>query len=116
MGKLIEKIRQKKGTPQRKYTNKEIQERLIYSLINEGMHCLEEGIAQRPMDIDIILIFGYGFPTQRGGPMFYCDEVGLKNVQEKISEYQKELSDNPFWKPSSLLNKCSKTKVGIYKY
>merc|ERR1719506_2035128 len=63
---LIEKIRREKGTPQRIFTVQDIQERLIFSLINEGMHCLEEGIAIRPMDIDVILMFGYGFPAQRG--------------------------------------------------
>lgn len=113
---LIEKIRREKGTPQRIFTVQDIQERLIFSLINEGMHCLEEGIAIRPMDIDVILMFGYGFPAQRGGPMFYCDEVGLKKVHDKISLFRNELTGSAYWEASALFDKCARKKIGIHEY
>merc|ERR1711871_1208103 len=113
---LIKEIRRKKGVLERTFKIQDIQERLVFSLINEGMHCLEEKIALRPMDIDIILIFGYGFPAQLGGPMFYCDEIGIKNVYSKIVQFQSELKENPYWKKSKLLEKCAKRNVGIHKY
>merc|ERR1719453_524448 len=113
---LIKKVRSEKGTPQRTFKTKDIQQRLVFSLINEGMHCLEEKIALRPMDVDIILIFGYGFPPQLGGPMFYCDEIGLTNVYKKIKEFQGELVENPYWKNSKLFEECAKRNVGIHKY
>lgn len=113
---LVKKVRNDKNIPQRKLNPKEIQQRLIFSLINEGMHCLEEKIALRPMDIDVILIFGYGFPAQLGGPMFYCDELGLMNVYSKIKEYQSELLENPYWKNSRLFEECATENIGIHKY
>merc|ERR1719263_1600613 len=113
---LVKKIRIEKGIPQRTFKTQEIQQRLVFSLMNEGMHCLEEKIALRPMDVDIILIFGYGFPAQLGGPMFYCDEFGLTNVYNKIKEFQSELIENPYWKNSKLFEECAKKNVGIHKY
>merc|ERR1712087_702564 len=113
---LIEKVRKEKDIPQRTFKTKDIQQRLIFSLINEGMHCLEEKIALRPMDVDVILIFGYGFPAQLGGPMFYCDEIRLINVYNRIKEFQAELVENPYWKESKLFEKCARKDMGIHKY
>merc|ERR1719263_2294549 len=113
---LLKKVRIEKGIPQRMFETKDIQQRLVFSLINEGMHCLEERIALRPMDVDIILIFGYGFPPQLGGPMFYCDELGLINVYNKIKKFQGELVENPYWKNSKLFEKCAKKNIGIHKH
>ena len=62
-------------------------ERLVYSLVNEGAQILDEGIAQRAGDIDVIYIYGYGFPAHRGGPMGYADEMGLGNVVAALEKY-----------------------------
>lgn len=95
------------GVPQRKPSKQEIQERCIYAMINEGALLLEEGIAVRASDIDIVYASGYGFPRYRGGPMFYADTVGLKVIYDKIMEFQKTL-DPQYWQPAPLLEKLAR--------
>ena len=95
------------GVPQRKPSKQEIQERCIYSMINEGARILEEGVACRASDIDIVYTAGYGFPGYRGGPMFYADTVGLKVIYDKIMEFQKTL-DPQYWQPAPLLEKLAR--------
>lgn len=80
----------------------EIQERLLYPLINEGARILEEGIAERASDIDLIWINGYGFPLWRGGPLFYADTVGLGVIAERLDHYA-SLSGDKRLKPTTLL-------------
>ncbi|MDC8756754.1 3-hydroxyacyl-CoA dehydrogenase NAD-binding domain-containing protein [Janthinobacterium fluminis] len=77
------------GVERRKVSDQEIVERLVYSLVNEGARILEEGIALRASDIDMVYLTGYGFPLHRGGPMFYADTVGLPNVLSAIEKYAK---------------------------
>ncbi|MBB5232724.1 3-hydroxyacyl-CoA dehydrogenase NAD-binding domain-containing protein [Deinococcus budaensis] len=84
---LIEAYRAEKGVQPRALNPQELTERLVYSLVNEGAQILDEGIAQRAGDIDVIYIYGYGFPPYRGGPMGYADEVGLKNVVAALEGY-----------------------------
>lgn len=84
---IIKDFAAKSGNAQRKISAEEILERCVYAMINEGARILEEKIAIRPSDIDIIWINGYGWPVYRGGPMFYADTVGLKNVVAKLKEY-----------------------------
>ncbi len=98
---------QRLGVPQRKPSKQEIQERCIYAMINEGALLLEEGIAVRASDIDIVYASGYGFPRYRGGPMFYADTVGLKVIYDKIMEFQKTL-DSQYWQPAPLLEKLAR--------
>ena len=74
-------------------------------MINEAARVLEEGIALRPLDVDVVKVFGYGFPRWRGGPMQFADEIGLATVLQKIQNYEKE--DSYFWKPSKLLKKLA---------
>ncbi len=81
----------------------EIVERCIYTLVNEGARLLEEGIALRAVDIDIIYLNGYGFPAYRGGPMWYADAVGLKKVCERIREFQQCFGN--WWEPAPLLQR-----------
>ena len=95
------------GVPQRKPSKQGIQERCLYAMINEGALLLEEGIAVRASDIDIVYASGYGFPRYRGGPMFYADTVGLKAIYDKIMEFQKTL-DLQYWQPAPLLEKLAK--------
>ena len=85
--KLIEDFRAEQGTQPREIGQEEITKRLAYTLVNEGAQILDEGIAQRASDIDVIYIYGYGFPAYRGGPMQYASEQGLKNVVADLERY-----------------------------
>ncbi len=84
---LIDGYRRNKGISPRKIGDDEIVERLIYALVDEGARILEEGVAQRASDIDVVYLAGYGFPAFRGGPMFYADEIGLYNVARTIATH-----------------------------
>ena len=102
--KMIEDYRADKGITPRKISDEEIVQRLVFALVNEAAHILEEGIANKASDIDIAYIFGYGFPPYRGGPMLYADEVGLFNVVQAMHRFaQNPLDDANFWKPAPLL-------------
>jgi 3-hydroxyacyl-CoA dehydrogenase len=101
---IIEKYRQQKGIVARKVSNQEIVERCIYALINEGARIVEDGIAQRSSDIDIVYLNGYGFPPWRGGPMFYADQAGLSEVARALKAIaQQPRADKAFWTPAPLL-------------
>ncbi|MFL6714543.1 MAG: 3-hydroxyacyl-CoA dehydrogenase family protein, partial [Sulfurifustis sp.] len=110
---LIVKHSQERGIERRRISDEEIIERALYSMINEGAKILEEGIAARPLDIDIVWIYGYGFPVYRGGPMFYADQIGLKTVYEAILKYQKQVGPE-YWTPAPLLEKLAKAGKGFY--
>jgi 3-hydroxyacyl-CoA dehydrogenase len=94
------------GVERRKISDEEIVERLVYSLVNEGARILEEGIAMRASDIDMVYLTGYGFPVFRGGPMFYADTVGLFNVLMAIDKYAKGRHGDA-WTPAPLLAKLA---------
>jgi len=104
--KMIKEYAAEKNVPQRIITDEEILEKSLYPMIDEGARILEEGIAIRPSDIDVIWIYGYGWPIYRGGPMFYADLVGLRKIYEKMLEFQEREGD--VWKPSALLEKLAK--------
>ncbi len=101
------------GIKRRNISDQEILERAIYSMVNEGAKILEEGIAARPLDIDVVWMNGYGFPIYRGGPMFYADQIGLKKVYEAILKYKKEVGAE-YWEPAPLLEKLAKEGKGFY--
>jgi 3-hydroxyacyl-CoA dehydrogenase len=103
--KLILAESEKKGIERHSFTPGEIVERCIYALINEGAKILEEGIAQRASDIDVIYIYGYGFPVYRGGPMFYADTVGVRKVYDKVCEFHEKYGVE--WTPAPLLKKIA---------
>lgn len=98
----------KLGIERRAIDNDEIIARCLYPLINEGALILEEGIAQRASDIDIVYVFGYAFPAAKGGPMHYADHVGLKNVYDKICEFR-DLYGEEYWKPAPLLKELAES-------
>ena len=101
---MIVDYRASKGITPRKISDEEIVQRLVFALVNEAAHILEEGIANKASDIDICYIFGYGFPPYRGGPMNYADEVGLFNVVQAMGRFaQNPLDDAKFWQPAPLL-------------
>jgi 3-hydroxyacyl-CoA dehydrogenase len=93
------------GIPRREISDQEILERCIYPLINEGARILEEGIALRASDIDVIYIYGYGFPVYRGGPMFYADTVGLDVVYKAVCGYHEQ--HGLLWEPAPLLRRLA---------
>ena len=103
--KIVLDFAAKKGINRRTISDEEILERCIYPMINEGAKILEEGIAQRASDIDIVWINGYGWPVYRGGPMFYADDVGLKTVLAKLEEFETKFGDD--FKPAALLRKLA---------
>ena len=101
---MIEEHRKSLGISPRKISDEEIVQRLVYSLVNEAAHILEEGIATKASDIDMVYLMGYGFPIYRGGPMLYADQVGLFNVVQAMNRFAKNpLDDASFWKPAPLL-------------
>jgi len=102
---LIEKTASEAGIVRRDVTPAEIVERSIYVMINEGARILEEGHAQRAADIDVIYCTGYGFPGYRGGPMWYADAVGLKNVYARVLEFKRDYGD--LWEPAPLLKRLA---------
>ncbi|MDX2354205.1 3-hydroxyacyl-CoA dehydrogenase NAD-binding domain-containing protein [Stutzerimonas xanthomarina] len=102
---MLEAASREKGIERRELDEQYIIERTIYALVNEGAKILEEGIAQRSSDIDIIYLNGYGFPTFRGGPMFYADSVGLDKVLARVKELHARCGD--WWKPAPLLEKLA---------
>lgn len=101
---IIEEFRKEQGITPRQITDQEILERCMFVMINEGAKILEEGIADRSLDIDIVWIYGYGFPAYRGGPMFWADQIGLDNILNAIEKYYDELGGDQ-WQPSALLKK-----------
>jgi 3-hydroxyacyl-CoA dehydrogenase len=104
---ILAAYRKEIGAKPRTISDQEIVERLIYALVNEGAHILEEGIALRASDIDMVYLTGYGFPPYRGGPMFYADTVGLSKVLSAIESFQKGYQGDQ-WKPAALLVKLAK--------
>ena len=104
VGGILEKQRADLGITPRQISDDEIVERLMYALVNEGALLLEEGIAMRAVDIDMIYMTGYGMPPYLGGPMFFADQKGLKNVVASMERFAKNPNADPgFWKPAPLL-------------
>jgi 3-hydroxyacyl-CoA dehydrogenase len=104
VNEMIEKHRAALGITPRKISDQEIVGRLVYALVNEGAKILEEGIALRASDIDMVYLTGYGFPLFRGGPMCYADSQGLFNVVQAMKRFAKNPNDDAqFWQPAPLL-------------
>ena len=103
--KIIEETSKKLGITRRAISDQEILERALYPMVNEGAKILEEGMAQRALDIDVIWVNGYGWPVYRGGPMWWADNVvGLKTIHDALLKYR-DASGDPFWEPAPLLRK-----------
>lgn len=101
---LLEQHRQALGVASRSISDQEIVQRLVYALVNEGARILEEGIAAKASDIDMVYVTGYGFPLWRGGPMHYANEVGLYKVAQCMQRFARNpLDDAAFWQPAPLL-------------
>ena len=105
VAQLVRNWVEEAGVAQRQIAAEEITDRCLYALVNEGGRILEEGYALRASDIDIIYLNGYGFPAYRGGPMWYADTVGLKQVYERVSEFQRQHGE--IWRPAPLLKRLA---------
>jgi 3-hydroxyacyl-CoA dehydrogenase len=106
--KLILDYSKEAGITRRRISDEEIVHRCVYSLVNEGAHIVEEGIAQRASDVDMVYLTGYGFPLHRGGPMHYAGEKGLLNVMHDMHEFARVARGRKeFWKPAPLLAKLA---------
>jgi 3-hydroxyacyl-CoA dehydrogenase len=104
---LIESTARQAGIERRVISQEEIVDRCVFALVNEGACILEEGMALRASDIDVIYLTGYGFPTWRGGPMFHADAIGLQNVIARIEEFQQR-HGAALWTPAPLLKQLAK--------
>jgi 3-hydroxyacyl-CoA dehydrogenase len=115
--RVIEDYRRRKGIATRPVTNEEIVERCIYALINEGAHIVEDGIAQRSSDVDLVYVNGYGFPAYRGGPLFYADQRGLSDVERGLSRMAAAPgADTAFWTPAPLLARLAREGKTFSEY
>jgi 3-hydroxyacyl-CoA dehydrogenase len=105
---VIDKCRQELHVTPRRIPDEEIVQRCVFALVNEGARILEEGIAQRASDIDLVYLMGYGFPIHRGGPMIYADMVGLMSVVRLMEGFARNpYIDRKFWQPAPLLAKLA---------
>jgi 3-hydroxyacyl-CoA dehydrogenase len=111
---LLRKWAAEAGIPQRTISPQEIVDRCVLALVNEGARILEEGIALRAVDIDIIYLSGYGFPAYRGGPMWYADTLGLNKVRDRIAEFHRE--HGQLWEPAPLLNRLSQENATFAEF
>jgi 3-hydroxyacyl-CoA dehydrogenase len=103
---MIEDHRRELGITPRAIGDEEIVQRLVFALVNEGAKILEEGIASKASDIDMVYLTGYGFPLHRGGPMCYADTFGLFNVVQAMKRFARNPHDDAgFWTPAPLLAK-----------
>jgi 3-hydroxyacyl-CoA dehydrogenase len=106
---LIRKEARRLGVQERAVTDDEIVQRCVYALVNEGAHILGEGIALRAVDIDIVYVYGYGFPPFRGGPMFYADEVGITRVRDAIRAFgARPDPDYGYWRVAPLIEELAR--------
>jgi len=104
---IIEREAAAVGITRRDIAADEIVDRLLYAMVNEGINIIDEGIAQRASDIDVVYTFGYGFPAYRGGPMHYAESIGLEKVLDRIRGFQANLSKEN-WTPAPLLERLVK--------
>jgi 3-hydroxyacyl-CoA dehydrogenase len=113
VNEMIDAHRAAIGITPRQISNAEVIERCMYALVNEGARILEEGIAARASDIDLVYLNGYGFPLHRGGPMLYADMVGLPNVVRALRRFAAEPGADAFWQPAALLVRLAEEGKGF---
>jgi 3-hydroxyacyl-CoA dehydrogenase len=110
--KIIVDVATSMGITRRPVSDEEILQRLLYPMVNEGAKILDERIAIRASDIDVIWVYGYGWPVYRGGPMFWADAVGLRALRDRMLEFQKQTGD-AFWAPAPLLSRLADAGRGF---
>jgi 3-hydroxyacyl-CoA dehydrogenase len=110
--KIIVDVATTMGITRRPISDEEILQRLLYPMVNEGAKILEEKIAIRASDIDVIWVYGYGWPVYRGGPMFWADAIGLRALRDRMLEFKKATGDG-FWTPAPLLDRLANEGKGF---
>ncbi|HEV8143179.1 MAG TPA: 3-hydroxyacyl-CoA dehydrogenase NAD-binding domain-containing protein [Methylomirabilota bacterium] len=110
--KIIVDVATEQGITRHFISDEEILQRLLYPMVNEGAKILDEKIAIRASDIDVIWVYGYGWPVYRGGPMFWADQIGLKNLRDRMLELKKQSGD-AFWTPAPLLDRFANEGKGF---
>lgn len=114
MDDLVHRFANRSGKP---FSDEQMIERVLFPLVNEGFKCLEEGIAQQPSDIDVVYLYGYGWPVYRGGPMYWADHtIGLQYLLSRLQEFYNQFPTTTYYKPSKLLEKCVTLNVTVEKY
>ena len=99
------------------FSEQQMIERVLFPMVNEGFKCLEEGIAMQPSDIDVIYVYGYGWPIYRGGPMYWADhDVGLKYLLRRLEEFSKQFPRTDYYSPSKLLKQCVMMDLTVEEY
>ncbi len=104
--RIIVETSKRLGITRRRISDEEILDRVLLPMVNEGARILEEGIASRASDLDVIFVYGFGWPAWRGGPMFWADRLGLKRVRERLARYA-EATDDPNLKPAPLIERLA---------
>jgi 3-hydroxyacyl-CoA dehydrogenase len=110
---MIAKYRAENGIKPRKIEDSEIIERCMFALVNEAARILEERIAARAADVDIVYLNGYGFPAHVGGPMHYANTVGLPKVLQRLKDFAAEPGANPKWQPAALIVRLVERGTGF---
>lgn len=111
--RMVKEVAQNNGQPQRQLGEQEILHRLFYPLINEGFKILEEGVAKKPSDIDVVYAHGYNWPRVTGGPMHYADEIGLEKIVTTLQKYHEQFPSKSYFKPAKLLLDCVQAKQSL---
>ena len=114
VAELIEETSKELGIERRRIDDDEVLKRCLYPLINIGAQLLDDGIALRASDIDVVYIYGYGFPKYRGGPMYYADQLGIQNVYRDILALHQEYGD--VWRPAPLLRKLAEEGISFAEW
>ena len=112
---LLRARAQRLGIAPREHSEQEILERCLYPLLNEGLRILEEGIAVRASDVDVVWAAGYGFPRYRGGPLFYAETIGLETLLDGMRKYR-DLFGPMHWQPAALLEELVRTHTSIAEW
>ena len=112
VARMIAEVSTRMGVERRAISDEEILQRLLYPMVNEGAKILEEGLAIRASDIDVIWVYGYGWPVYRGGPMYWADHVGLGALRDRLLEFGKRTGDG-FWTPAPLLSRLAEQGKGF---
>jgi len=113
---MFSEERKKLGVRQVEHTEQEIVERCLFPLVNEGLRTLEDGIAMRPLDIDVIWIFGYGFPNYRGGVMHWADTVGMRKIRDTMRKWVSDKPNQQQYHPCKLLDHLADKNISISEY
>jgi 3-hydroxyacyl-CoA dehydrogenase len=113
--RIIVGVSEALGVERRAIPESEMLERLLYPMINEGAKILDEGVALRPGDIDVIWLYGYGWPIYRGGPMHYADSIGLDRVAARLADFARQLKE-PALEPAPLLRRLAEAGQGFAQW